>query len=74
MTAIEILNSAGLKRTKQREAVISALSGANKPLTAEEIYERSQNAALSTIYRTIDTLLEKGIIVSTTIPYSDGVF
>ena len=74
MTATEILSGAGLKRTRQREAVIAALSGADKPLTAEEIYDRSGDMALSTIYRTIERLREKGIITSTTIPGSDGVF
>ena len=74
MTATELLSGAGLKRTRQREAVLAALSDADKPLTAEEIYEQSGNMALSTIYRTIERLREKGIITSTTIPSSDGVF
>ena len=74
MTAVEILNGAGLKCTRQREAVIAALAGAEKPLTAEEIYKLSDNASLSTIYRTIERLMAKGIITSTTIPLSDGVF
>ena len=74
MTATEILSGAGLKRTRQREAVLAALSCSDKPLTAEEIYEQSGNMALSTIYRTIEKLREKGIIISTTIPGSDGVF
>ena len=74
MTATELLNGAGLKRTRQREALIAALESADKPITAEEIYDRSGDMALSTIYRTIERLREKGIITSTTIPQSDGVF
>lgn len=74
MTAAKILSEAGLKCTKQRKAVIGTLSRADRPLSAEEIYERSQNAARSTIYRTIERLLDKRVITSTTIPQSGGVF
>lgn len=70
----EIFSAAGLKRTRQREAVLLALSESDKPLTAEEIYEKTDNIAMSTIYRTIDRLLDKGLITKTTIPMNDGVF
>ena len=70
----KLLTQAGLKCTKQRLDVLNILNTANKPLTAEEIHAEVSDIALSTVYRILDKLLEKNIVIKTTIPKSDGVY
>lgn len=62
-----ILKEKGLKITTQREMVLSVLAACpDKHLTAEEIYElvkvECPEIGLATVYRTIQLLLELGII------------
>lgn len=58
----------GLKHTKQREDVIKVLLQANEPMTANDIYRKIEetdagcNYAISTIYRTLTALEEKGCL------------
>lgn len=70
----KILSSAGLKCTKQRIAVMQVLSAADEPLTAEDIHERVCDMSLSTVYRTAETLFEKGIVNKHTIKDSDKFY
>ncbi len=70
----ELLQSCGLKCTKQRLCILEILNSADKPLTAEEIHTLTPGTALSTVYRILDKLLEKNIVIKTTIPLSDGIF
>lgn len=57
----------GLKRTKQREAILAALSGEVLPVTALCIFEKLQQAGepiwLSTVYRVLETFVEKGAVI-----------
>lgn len=69
-----VLSQSGLKCTRQRIAVMQALASAVSPLSAEEIYEKSENMSLSTVYRTVETLCEKGIAVKNTIRDSDKFY
>lgn len=69
-----VLSEYGLKCTRQRIAVMTALADAPSPLSAEEIYERSENMSLSTVYRTVETLCKKGIAVKNTIRDSDKFY
>lgn len=61
----------GLKRTRQRETVLTALSGADTPMTAMQLaaqLERQGEAVwLSTIYRVLDTFVEHGVVKKTQI-------
>jgi Fur family ferric uptake transcriptional regulator len=61
----ELLTGAGLKNTKPRYAVASALANSETPVTAGEIFVRVskdlQRANISTVYRTLETMLEKGL-------------
>lgn len=62
----EILKSSDLKATKRRQEVLSILQKAEAPMTAEEIYViaiKAVHMSLSTAYRTLATLSEKGIIL-----------
>ena len=57
---------AGVKRTKQRESLLTALERSEKPLSAPEIsYEMKEigmKASLSTVYRILDFFESKGLV------------
>ncbi len=64
---IEELRKRGYRLTPQREIVLSALHNMEEIVTAEEIYERVhtqfESLDLSTIYRTLDLLVDLGLVV-----------
>lgn len=64
----DLLEQAALKATKQRKFILSILELTHKPLTAEEILKSAPPEVkinLSTIYRTLGVLTEKGILLKT---------
>lgn len=64
----EFLARLGIKVTKQRIAIINILEKAKEPITAEEIYDLLEDKELlnySTVYRTLNTLSEKGALIRT---------
>ncbi|MDF2677944.1 MAG: ferric uptake regulator, Fur family [Bacillota bacterium] len=70
----EMLKNAGLKKTKQRNLILEIIKSSSKPITAEKIFEiiksESNNTNLSTIYRTLNILCEKSLLLK--ILKSDG--
>lgn len=61
-----VLKSSDLKNTKRRMAILEVLENSEVPLTAEEIYShviKTVHLSLSTAYRTLGTLSEKGILL-----------
>lgn len=74
MEISKILSDVGLKCTKQRINVMEVLSRAKSPLTAENIYEMSEGMSLSTVYRIVEKLCEKGIVNKNTIQDSDKFY
>jgi len=64
--AIIKLRSSGLKSTRQRVRILEILLETGQPVTAERIYADmitdESPFSLSTIYRAMDSLAEKGII------------
>lgn len=64
----------GYRITLAREVILDALSKANKHLSAEDIYMRVHpghpNIGLTTIYRTLDILVNIGIILK--FDFGDG--
>lgn len=74
MNAVKLLNDAQLKCTRQRIEIITSLYNAQKPMTAEEIHLNMNGAAVSTVYRNIEKLLDAGVITKTTIPKSGGIY
>lgn len=61
-----ILKSTDLKTTKRRMAIMIVLEKSLVPMTAEEIYSiviNEVNMSLSTTYRALGTLSEKGILL-----------
>lgn len=64
----DFLTHLGIKVTKQRVAVIQILEKAKEPITAEAIYAQLEDKELlnySTVYRTLNTLSEKGALIKT---------
>jgi len=62
----DLLSKKGLKSTQQRNAILEVLEQASMPITAEDIYlrlkEKNVSTCLSTVYRTLDTLMSKKIV------------
>ena len=61
-----ILKSSNLKTTKRRMAILLILEKSSIPMTAEDIYSivvKDVHMSLSTTYRTLGTLSEKGILL-----------
>lgn len=60
-----ILKKAELKTTKKRQVLLFLLQKQARPMTAEELHERANHILpmnVSTVYRTLNTLTEKGIL------------
>jgi Fur family ferric uptake transcriptional regulator len=61
----------GMKKTKQREAVLAVLERAEKPLCAADIRARTEadgaRVRLSTVYRILEILIKKGVAVKLSI-------
>jgi len=75
----DVLKNRNLKATKQRSAILEALENNKLPVTAEDLYnklkEKGISISLSTIYRSLETLHKKGIVIKSNIPdYSKAVF
>lgn len=68
----------GFKKTKQREQVLSILENADVPVTAMDIYARIEKKGspvwLSTVYRILDLLAEKKLVIKTNLPGSNMAF
>ena len=73
--ARNLLAGTGLKNTKPRMAVALALVNADHPITAGEIFrqvgEGMTHVDLSTVYRTLEMMAEKGLIEKTVL--NDGM-
>ena len=66
---------AGIKKTKQRESLISILQNSTKPLSALEIYtimkKQGDKIWLSTVYRIIENFLQNNIVLKSTLADSE---
>ncbi|WP_326911421.1 Fur family transcriptional regulator [Sedimentibacter sp. MB31-C6] len=64
-----LLKKASLKNTKQRSYILSVIMTSEGPIAAEEIYKsllnENKKINLSTVYRTINVLSEKGVLLKT---------
>jgi len=72
------IKQSGLKMTKNRKAIIDMLLQKNCPIAAEQIYlELKKNKVeinLSTIYRTLEALENKGLVTKLNIMDNDRMF
>lgn len=66
-----VLKREGLKYTKHRASIMKVISESGQPLGAEQVFielqEKRVNVNLSTVYRTLESLASKGLIVKTSI-------
>lgn len=58
----DIFKKAGIKKTRQRAAIVTAMEKAQKPCCAEEIFAQCEEMSLSTVYRNLDKLLALGVV------------
>ena len=58
----DILRKNGLRVTNPRKRIFTILSGASSPLSHYDIYTRCTDIDRASVYRSIDTLLEIGIV------------
>jgi Fur family ferric uptake transcriptional regulator len=69
-----VLGEAGLRPTRQRLAILHAVAGERRPVTAQELYSRlrvgRRSPGLATIYRTLRSLSEAGVL--RTFPAGEG--
>lgn len=60
------LKNNGLKNTKHRSAILDILVKSDQPIAAEQIFhklkERNVSISLSTVYRTLETLIDKDMV------------
>jgi Fur family ferric uptake transcriptional regulator len=65
-TLIEALRLNGYRITPQREMIVEAIAHSDHHLSAEEIYEQVQTRTryinIATIYRTLDLLVDEGLV------------
>lgn len=67
----EVLTREGVKSTKHRNAILEILEASDTPLTAEDIFlklkEKNVSIWLSTVYRTLETLTSRGLVIKANI-------
>ncbi|MGD1997076.1 MAG: transcriptional repressor, partial [Anaerolineae bacterium] len=65
-TFIKTLRQRGYRITPQREMVIEAITHSGRHMTADEVFKeiqkRSQAVNIATVYRTLDLLVEEGLV------------
>ncbi len=75
MIVLEKQSGRQVRQTVQRKLILEILSGRDKPVTAEEIFElaslQKPGIALTTVYRNLETLFALGILSKNI--YNDGV-
>jgi Fur family ferric uptake transcriptional regulator len=71
VTYKELLKSSGLKNTKRRNSILEVLAKTSQPITVDQIFLELQkndvSINLSTVYRILETLFSKGLILKTNI-------
>lgn len=69
MTISNLLKEKNLKVTKNRKIILKSLQKEENPISAEELFDklkRENEIDLSTIYRNLNILEEKGVLLKTT--------
>ena len=75
---IDCLKQKGLKNTKCRVLVLDVLEQSNQPIPVEKVYlylsKRGLMVSISTVYRTLETLVEKNLITKLNLIGEDKAF
>lgn len=65
------LAQSGLKKTKHRKAILFVMQKSKQPIAAEDVYfalkEQDISINLSTVYRTLEVLSDKGLLTKLSI-------
>ncbi len=71
-----LFKNTGLKKTKNRILIYKELEKIDYPITADELYEvlKVENVDLSTIYRTLNSFVETGIVKKEVNEQKENVF
>ncbi|HHU90738.1 MAG TPA: transcriptional repressor [Clostridiaceae bacterium] len=75
----DILKNRNLKVTKHRYAILESLEKSKLPVSAESLYielkKKGISISLSTVYRSLEALYKKGIVIKSILPdYNKAVF
>ena len=77
-TLINDLRQKGYRITPQREMIIQAIAHSSSHMTAEEIFAevqtRTQALNLATIYRTLDMLVDEGLVTAINLGEGKSVY
>jgi Fur family ferric uptake transcriptional regulator len=77
-TLITDLRQKGYRITPQREIIIQAIAHSSSHMTAEDIFAevqtRTQALNLATVYRTLDMLVEEGLVTGTDLGEGKSIF
>lgn len=69
------LKACGLKNTRQRKAILDIMLSGNRPFTVEEVYlllkAKSIDISMSTVYRSLETLSQNGVLQQVTLSGDD---
>ena len=75
---LDLLSSRGMRRTSARQAILEAIFASDAHVTAEdiaaEVHRRFPSVDVSTVYRTLVTLEELGIIDHTHLAHGPAIF
>ena len=75
---LDRLAASGMRRTSARQAILEAFFAADSHVTAEdialEVHRRFPSVDVSTVYRTLDTLEQLGIIDHTHLAHGPAIF
>lgn len=67
----DLLKKENLKCTKHRESILDVIDKAGQPVTVEAVYlklkEQGVAISLSTVYRVLEVLLGRGLVVKTSV-------
>lgn len=67
----EVFKREGLKNTKHRSSILDILEQSSVPITAEDIFlrlkENDISISLSTVYRILETLVSKELVIKSSI-------
>ncbi|MFA5659305.1 MAG: Fur family transcriptional regulator [Oscillospiraceae bacterium] len=72
------LSESGLKKTKQRTAILEILESSEQPVSAEEVFielsGQKITASLSTVYRSLETMADKGVLTKLNLTGEKALF
>jgi Fur family ferric uptake transcriptional regulator len=73
-----LLKREGLKSTKHRNSILAVMENSGQPITAEQVFlklkEKNVSINLSSVYRILDALVVKGLVIKSSITGDSKAF